>query len=364
MAIQHIAIHIVKRSENGDDLFVKIRDIVNPLSGLSGELADQLLNLFDEANLNKGEFGVKGDNTVKPLFEQKLEAYYTDDLEVANFIGLTKELAASYETILDNNAAIKGGYLVYYQYEKVGDKWLGIAIVPRKDGFDITDTDADVIESNLLELSKLHLGAAINLSKWKLDIDCRYIAFKTGQAKEVRDYFEDYIGCQRDKQAIKIETRKLRDAVRQQAKDIGLDDTQAQERVDMAHSHIQQRIKDKNPVLLSVIANAVFPENPQAFVAKATDVFDLGEELTIDNSELKRYKKLAGNTKSINVSFDRKMLGDSVIYEPADPNDEHSGDVLHISAIPVSLKLAILEELAIRANEEELEEAEAEELAF
>lgn len=352
MAIQHIVIHIIKRNENGDDLFIKLRDVVNPLAGLSVDLADQLLNLFDEASLHKGEFGVDGDNTVQPLFEQKLNSYYTEGLEVANFIGLTKELATNYQNILENNIAIKGGYLVYYQYEKNDDKWLGVAIVPRKGGFDITDNDADVIESNLLELSKLHLGAAINLSKWKLGIDSRYIGFKTGQAKEVREYFENYIGCQRDKQAIKVETRKLRDAVRQQAKSIGLNDIQAQERVDVAHAHIQQRIKDKQPVLLSIVANAVFPENPQAFITKATNEFDLGEELTIDNSELKRYKKLAGNTKNINVSFDRKMLGESVIFEPADPNDENGEDVLHISAVPVTLKQAILEELAIRAREE------------
>jgi nucleoid-associated protein len=358
MAIQHIAIHIVKRTENGDDLFIKLRDLENPLAGLSGELADQLLNLFNEASLNKGEFGVAGDNDVKPVFEQKLENYYTNELDVADFIGLTKELATNYITILNENAAIKGGYLVYYQYEKQNNKWLGVAIVPRKDGFDITDADADVIESNLLELSKLHLGAAINLSKWKLGIDSRYIGFKTGQAKEVRDYFENYIGCQRDKEAIKIETRKLRDAVRHQAKSIGLDDVQTQGRVDIVHNHIQQRIKDNEPVLLSIIANAVFPESPQEFITKAVDDFDLGEELTIDNSELKRYKKLAGNTKHINVSFDRKMLGEDVIYEPADPDDENSTDVLHISAIPVSLKHAIMEELAIRAREdiEQLEE--------
>jgi nucleoid-associated protein len=352
MAIQHIAIHIIKREANGDPLFVKLRDAVNPLAGLSGELADQLLSLFDEANLNKGEFGVDGDNTVVPVFEQKLNNYYTDELEIANFIGLTKELATNYKTILDFNAAIKGGYLVYYQYEKSGDKWFGTAVIPRKDGFDITDANADVIESNLLELSKLHLGAAINLSKWKLGIDSRYISFRTGQAKDIRDYFENYIGCQRDKNAIKIETRKLRDAVRQQAKSIGLDDVQAQERVDIAYSHIKQQIKDNRPVLLSVIANAVFPENPQDFVTKATNDFDLGEELTIDSSELKRFNKLAGNTKNINVSFDRKMLGDSIIYEPADPHDEDSKDVLHISAIPVSLKHAIIEELTIRASEE------------
>ena len=200
-------------------------------------------------------------------------------------------------------------------------------------------------------MNKLHLGAAINLTKWKQGIDCRYISFKTGQAKEVRDYFENYVGCQRDKQAIIVETRKLRDAVREQAISLGFSDLQAQERVDLAYTHIQQRVKDNLPVLLSVIANAVFPENPQAFISKATDDFDLGEELSIDNAELKRYRKLAGNTKSINVSFDRKMLGDAVIFEPADPDDEYSVDVLHISAIPIGLKQAILEELAIREQE-------------
>lgn len=350
MSIQYIVIHIVKRKENGAPLFVKLRDEVNPLAGLSGELADQLLGLFDEANLNKGEFGLDGDNTVEPLFEQKLKKCYDDTLEINDFIGFTKDLATTYKTILDHNAAIKGGYLVYYQYERNHDKWLGIAVVPRRDGFDITDENADVIESNLLDLSKLHLGAAINLSKWQKGVNTRYISFKTGQAKEIRDYFEGYIGCQRDKKAIQIETRKLREAVRQQSKNIGLDDIQAQENVDIAHNHIQQQLKDNKPVLLSVIANAVFPENPKDFITEATHNFELAEELTIDVSELKRYKKLAGSTKNINVSFDRKMLGESVIFEPS--NDKDGNDRLIISEIPIVLKRAILEELELRETED------------
>ena len=64
MAIQHIAIHIVKRDKKSDPLFVKLRDEENPISGLSGKLGDLLLNLFSEANLHKGEFGVNGDNSV------------------------------------------------------------------------------------------------------------------------------------------------------------------------------------------------------------------------------------------------------------------------------------------------------------
>jgi len=352
MAIKYIAIHIIKRDKNGDNLFVKLRNVVNPIEGLSGKLADQLLNLFNEANLNKGEFGVDGDNNVKPLFEQKLESYYTNELEVNDFIGLTIELANNYKAILEKNAAVKGGYLVYYHYEKLDDKWLGVAIVPRREEFDITDKDADVIVSSLLELNKLHLGAAINLSKWKLGFDSRYISFKTGQAKEVRDYFEIYIGCQRDKEAVKIETRKLRDAIRQQATINGLNDVEIQEKVDIAHTHIQQQIKGGKSVQLSIIANAVFPEDPQAFITIATDDFDLGEDLTIHNGELNRYKKLAGNTKSINVSFDRKMLGSDVIFEAANPNDNDSKDILIISAIPITLKQAILEELKMRDADE------------
>ncbi len=352
MAIKYVAIHIIKRMESSEDLFVKLRDTVNPLSGLSRNLADQLLNLFGEANLQKGEFGVNGDNTVQPILEQQLNRFYSDNLDITDFIGLTRALATNYQSIISGNNAIKGGYLVCYQYTKNDNEWLGIAVVPRTDGFDITDNDAEVVLSNLLELNKLHLGAAINLSKWKLGIDSRYISFKTGQAKQIRDYFETFIGCQRDKQAIKIETRNLREAVRKEAKRIGLNDIQVQERVDQTHALIQRKIKEKSPVLLSTIANAIFPDDPQSFITKASDDFDLGEELTIDNGELKRFVKLSGTSKNINLSFDRKMLGDSVLFEPANPSDEDSKDEIRITAIPESLKQAILEELAFRAAEE------------
>lgn len=354
MAIKEVIIHVVKRDKNGEEITTNLRNSVNTIEGLTTKLTDDLLDLFSSATLNFGEFGLNGDNTVEPALEQKLNNYFNDEFRCSNFVEFTKELSNSYKQTITNVSNAKGGYLVFYQYEYRRCDWLAIAVLQRNSGVDVSDANNDVIPSNILDLNKLHLGAAINLTLWKTGLNSRYIKFKTGLAKEVREYFEDFIGCQRDKEAAKIETRNLRNAIRQHANDLGLNSEEVQEKLDTTMNTIKATRKGE-PILLSTIANAVFPSSPQDFITKAKDNFSVSEELIIDNTELGRFNRLTGRTTKISVSFDRKMLGDGVRFEAAnqDVDGDEAQDKLVITSIPITLKRAILEELQFRENDSE-----------
>lgn len=338
MAIKHVIIHVVKRDKDGERLSKQLRNNENSTEGMTAQLTDGLLELFSNAHLNIGEFGVDGDNEVEPAFEQKLKKYYDDECKCSDFVGMTKELANKYESVIvgDQLHSVKGGYLVFYQYERNDDDWLAVAILNKTEGIDVA-ANLEVVASEILDLKRLHLGAAINLTQWKSELSTRYVRFRTGLAAEVRDYFEKFIGCQRDKLAATVETKKLKSAIQDFAKNAcGMDDDVVSQKVAQAHDYIKEQQKLGNQVQLSHVSNHVFPDRADEFARQAKEIHDLPEELAIDAKVLKSYKKLSGRGKGIAISFDRDMLNTTVKYGDGE---------LTFSEIPDSLRAAIEEEL-------------------
>ncbi|MDN4504064.1 nucleoid-associated protein [Alteromonadaceae bacterium BrNp21-10] len=344
MAINHVILHEVKREKDGERVKVNLRKKENNALGLAGSLTDSLIELFTHSTLNIGEFAVDGDPTIDPAFEQTLAEHY-DDLECSDFIVMTTVMANRYAAIMRRPKlqSVKGGLLIFYEYESRGKIWLALAVLQRADGYDISD-DLELEASQIIDINKLHLGAAINLTDWEEDLSSRYIKFKTGLAAEVRDYFEEFIGCQRDKQAAIAETKSLKKSIQDYAKNtLGMDDDVVQFKVDDAHSFIKQQLKDGLEVKLTEVANRVFPDTPDDFLVLARETYDVGEEVAISNTELKKYLRISGKASGVSISFDRSLLGKSIIYG----NDGK----LTFNEIPPILKEEILEELASRSNE-------------
>lgn len=342
MAINHVILHEVKRDNDGEHATKNLRTEENNVQGLGQKLTDQLMGLFAMANLNIGEFGLNNDVTLEPAFEQKINQYYElKKLECCSFVEMTRDMAVMYQDIINEQKlqSVKGGILVFYEYEQKKDTYLGVAIVDRIDGINADNKSLDLTDSTIIDLNRLHLGASINLSKWKGGDSSRYIRFKTGRSTaEVRDYFEKFIGCQRDKKAAIKETKALKSAIQAYGKQQNLNDDDIALKVQGAHEFITRQQKNGNEILLSSIANSVFPDSPEGFLALAkSDNYEISEQIAINVTELKRYVRLGGRTQAMSISFDMDLL-DQVVHF-----DEESGK-LTFDEIPPSLVAAILAE--------------------
>lgn len=341
MAINHVIIHEVKRDADGDRVTENLRSAENNAAGLAGSLTDDLISLFTHSTLNIGEFAVDNDSELIPPFEQTLQAHY-EHLTCNDFVAMTQTMARRYATIMrrPNLQSVKGGLLVFYEYESRGKAWLALAVLQRADGYN-TSEELELEPSQIIDINKLHLGAAINLTDWEEDLSTRYIKFKTGLAAEVRDYFEEYIGCQRDKQAAILETRNLRQAVQDHAKNsLSLNEESTQQKVDDAYGFIKEKQKLGEEVRLTDIANRVFPENPDEFLETARNTYDVGEDVAISSAELKKYLRISGKSGGVSISFERSLLGSKVIYSP--------DGKLTFNEIPPALENEINEELNSR----------------
>ncbi len=314
-------------------LLKNLRDEENSTEGLGSKLTEQLIELFSQSTLNIGEFGVDGDPTLEPAFEQHLKRLHNNE---ETFVETTKAMAERFADIISDSKlqSVKGGILAFYRYEYRNCTLLAITVLNRIDGINASK-DLNLSSATIIDLNRLHLGAAINLTDWEEGLSSRYIKFKTGRSVEMRDYFESFIGCQRDKQAASRETTALKSAIKTYSSELGLDSDATQSKLDSAHSFIQEQQKAGKEVVLTHVANAVFPDSTDDFLAVArNDDHQLSEQVAISSAELKRYVRLSGRGKGVSISFDNDLFGKTVTYE-----DEQ----LIFSEIPETLKQSILD---------------------
>jgi nucleoid-associated protein len=345
MGINHVIIHEVKREKDGEVVVENLRETENNAAGLAGKLTDSLISLFTYSTLNIGEFAVDGDIEQSPAFEQKLAEYY-DHLTCSNFVSMTQDMAKRYARIMRRNGLqkVKGGLLIFYEYENKGKAWLALAVLQRSEGYNASQ-NLELELSQIIDINKLHLGAAINLTDWEEDLSSRYIKFKAGLAADVRDYFEDFVGCKRDKQAANTETKNLKKAIQQFAQEtLKYADENVQYKIDEAYSYIKEKLKLGDVITLIGIANKVFAERSEDFLILARDIHEISDELAISDSELKKYLRITGKSKGISISFDRKLLDKSIVFKD---------DKLTFTEVPESLKVEIKEELANRQADSE-----------
>lgn len=316
MGINKLIIHEVQRHIDAGPLTVVRRPSVNSLVGLSPNLADSLIRLFINASLTVGGFGVNGDHGVQPAFEQRLVTYTALNTDAA-FVEFTNHIAQNFEAILNEptKQTVKGGYLVFYEYSFHNQEWLAVVILNKTQGIDVNQS-LDVIATQLLDLAKLHIGATINLTKWLAADGERYIKFRTGLASEVRDYFERLIGCQRDQQAIKVETQQLRDTIEDFARSQDLNIDQINDILNDAYKFISPRVNESQPVLLTELINSIFPDRVDGFFEYiGNNDIDLSQDITIDKNTLRTFRRFTAHWNDINLTFGRGAVGKNITVD-------------------------------------------------
>jgi nucleoid-associated protein len=317
MSIKKVVIHEVQRQVDQGLITTQFRASLNDIKGLSADLTEDLIKLFASASLSIGGFGVNGNHDLIPPYEQLLKLYEPTQSD-ANFLHLTVEMAKTFENILKqpSKGSVKGGFLVFYEYTYRNDGWIAVAILQRTEGLDV-NAGLEVIASKLLDLKKLHLGATVNISQWKAEKTERYIKFKTGLAGELRDYFESFIGCQRDKNAIKTETKDLKVALEGFCKaKLALGPEAIQDLMEEAYKYISPKLSKGEPVLLTSIAKKLFPDNTSDFEEYLEEnKISLSEDLAIDRWTLNQFQRITAKWKGINLTFSRKAVDSTVIFE-------------------------------------------------
>lgn len=335
MGIKNIIVHEVRKDGADKVSEVHPRKTENAIDSHAEDLGKQLSALFQRTGLNTGQFTVlEREDDPKPHFVSLLDRYYKNNSFGDNFVDFTIAASREFKKKLDASSSSKGGYLLFNHYEHNDLHFLSVVLMRKKFGLALSkDLTLDEIEQ--LDLDKLHMAARINLSAWGQGNSSRYIAFRIGRgAKEVTDYFAQFIGCEEYTKA-KQDTKNLVKVTTRYCQENNFSDDKTNVVKKFVFDQCSAWLDDSQPVLISdlstMLDKSFKPKEEGKFLSIAQDEpFNLSNELPVEKSSLKGLTRFMGRTKNLTVSFDSSLLNVSVFF---DSEKEH----LTITEMPEEL---------------------------
>lgn len=314
--IHNFIVHQIIR-DSSRNAFLKARPKENKVDELTYTVAKNLLNLFNKTGLQTGAFHQE---LGKPQFEQTLSKYcgFVDEKFIfSNFRQMTVDLARILEGKMNKGGGkvAKPLYVVFFYHTTNETSYLSVITLLETQGFTLKDLSFSTVDR--LDLDKLHLAARIRLNDWQDEmLKDRYISFRIGSNSEMRDYFQEFIGCI-EFTAARIETKSLVDAIKHCCEALFPgDEGKANQLQELASIFCKDNKDIDGKISLIALGKHLFPENDDYLLEIAqSDKYKLSERVSIDNKSLTGLTRFSGRTKKMSISFDADLMeSKKVVY--------------------------------------------------
>lgn len=258
----------------------------------------------------------KIEEDIEPAFKQKTDEY----LDHHEFYRYTRQVTEILYEKMDDTPSSRGGFVVTMDYSSSNNnRYLFIALLNNKEDFSISDS-LEIVKNLTLNIDKMAMASVLNISRY-LEGQDNYITFLRG-LREIPDYFISFIGANKDrKKDIREVTKSWRDAIEQfyESEEI------SQESIDARTKSIITQIKNLNRIeeliTAEVLANIIYPENPERFIGFAFNeesTFELHSEMDrLDTQILNDLSAVnyVNKSKGFGLKFKRKDIGTLINFD-------------------------------------------------
>ncbi len=248
-----------------------------------------------------------------------------------SFQTFSLQTAALLNRTLVEFATIETGFVVFVRYEYLATEFLMIAMLNTKQHVEIDDSMQLNVRDHL-DLAKMQLAARIDLTERRINPDqSRYVSFIKGRAgRKVSDFFLAFLSCE-EQVDIKKQNKELIAAVDDYLQVEQLDPQEKQATREQLAAYYKEKVESGEDIQVRELAEQL-PQGETSFV-DFTEQSErkLEQQFQADPTVIKGLSKFSGAGGGLTLSFDRKLLGDRVQYDP------HS-DTLLIKGIPPNLK--------------------------
>ncbi|WP_191599964.1 nucleoid-associated protein [Marinomonas algicola] len=318
MSIANLIVHEVQKNTGSNKAVLVARPTENAVDEQAAKLAEQIGNLFNRSGMNTGQFSNPEGSETGAKLPGLLTQFYSNNV-FSDFAAFSKACASDFVTCIGEIEEAEGGLLWFNHYELHDTHFLFIALLKRKHGM-VLNADLSLSQIEQIELEKLHMAMRINLSAWADRDDSRYISFRFGRAAKVEsDYFTRFIGCDEPKVTSK-ETRKLVDVTSAYCDMKSLSVPKANELKRVVAEHCLSKAEENERIDLNEIAKEVeerfSPDEAGLFMEIAeSESFALDRDMFVEKAALKKLTRYSGSTRTLTLSFDSSLLGDSVRFD-------------------------------------------------
>ncbi|MEM0514707.1 nucleoid-associated protein YejK [Pseudoalteromonas sp. YIC-827] len=322
--VKKLVVHYVDKDD--DNTQIHLRNDEMPINERVNVFIEQLHHAYN-GKPGKGFCAFSADKS--SVVASAMQSYRNHEL---GFWQVTEQAATVLKEELDKYAFNETGYLVFCHYQYVATEYILIALINIKEHYSIT-SELDLASSRHLDITRMQLAARIDLAAWDTQADDnRYISFIKGRAgRKVADFFLDFLGCEEGIDP-KQQSRSMLTAVEDYLSEQGLDKAEKDERRREVFDYCSDRLSSGEDAQIDEIGKAISKDDENSFNDfYQQQNYDLAESFPVDKKTVTGMVKLSGMGGGVSVGFERKHLGERVIYDPV-------YDTLTIKGVPPNLK--------------------------
>ena len=329
--INHFVVHHI--IEHEQSLKINTRNDLFEVSGDIELLVQQLLQSYNNKPV-KGIGGFTVEEGSKTEFKEQLDTLIAGE---GNFLDFSVKVSELLVSAMVDMGTPEPGFLVVTQFQYLATDYLLVALLDTKEHVEV-DASLKLAVASHLDLARMQLAARIDLSQYQSSADLnRYVSFIKGRAgRKISDFFLAFLGCAEEVD-IKQQNKVLLDQVEEyMAKEQFEPEEKSQKREEIATYYKEQIDSGEDIEIQEVARTLAMDDQKQDFHAFAQQSeTPLESSFQGDKSAIKTLSKFSGQGGGVSVSFERKMLGERVVYQP-------ESDTLIIKGIPPNLKDQLL----------------------
>ncbi|WP_346350803.1 nucleoid-associated protein YejK [Oceanimonas sp. AH20CE76] len=223
------------------------------------------------------------------------------------------------------------GVLLFVHYQWLGARYLLIALLDNKDSVTVTEK-LDVSRASYLDLGRMQLAARLDLTELQTRPESkRYFSFIKGRAgRKVSDFFLNFLSCVEGMDP-KVQSQGLMKAVDDYCDARQLSKEEREESKATISKYCREQLKEGEELELRELSAELGSDDDLDFYQFVSEEYALEERFPVDRSSLKGLTKYVGSGGGLTISFDQKLLGERIEYDPAT-------DTLTIRGTPPNLK--------------------------
>ncbi|EOD54959.1 nucleoid-associated protein YejK [Aeromonas molluscorum] len=273
----------------------------------------------------------EGDDAPKPaspLFRIALEQLLAGQSDFVPFsVSMTQQLV---KTLVDH-ALDEQGVLLFAKYNYVGVDYLLVALLEGKESVTVSEA-LELSHIQYLDIGKLNLVARIDLTEWKTQPESRrYITFSKGRVgRKLGDFFLDLLGAREGMDA-KLQNKGLLQAVEDYCATQQLEPQERNDYKKQVFKYCTEQASAGEEIEIRELSAELPGDNDLDFYSFIGKEYELEDRFPADRSTLRGLTKFVGSGGGLTLSFEQKLLGSRVFYDP-------QTDTLTIRGVPPNLK--------------------------
>lgn len=323
--VQQLAINYLALDEQGQSKAHYRDSLVNPTAAVS-HLVEQLHMAYNgKPAKGYAAFSDEKDAQVATVLQDWRQ-------QNSDFTVLAKTATAALEQQLSVHQLPESGYFLVCHYRYLANDYLFFCLLGSKDHFTLTE-QLELATSSHLDIARMQLAARIDLTEFAtMAQQQKYISFIRGRAgRKVADFFLDFLGCAEGADA-KANSKAVLASVEEYFGAADFDKAEQTDARKQVYAYCEERAKSGQDVVLSELSAVIDEQEQQGFLRYCQEQqLSVSEQFPVDVKELKNLIKFAGQGGGLSISFEQKLLGDRVQYDP------HSDTIL-IKGTPPNLR--------------------------